>query len=145
MSDITTRLRQTRADMIGTDDEQHYWDCYDAAAAIERLRLTDEEREAISRVYDLLCDRSRELQSATRLDEARPLIQWAKTLQGLWERLSGSAAISGAGKSAPAANTPPTLTDEEREAIREACDEGRWYPKDYHHIATLRTILERTK
>jgi hypothetical protein len=50
--------------------------------------LTDEEREAISRVYDLLCDRARELQSATRLDEARPLIQWAKTLQGLWERLS---------------------------------------------------------
>jgi hypothetical protein len=74
--------------MIGTADEQHYWDCYDAAAAIERLRLTDEEREAISRVYDLLCDRARELQSATRLDEARPLIQWAKTLQGLWERLS---------------------------------------------------------
>jgi hypothetical protein len=76
-------------------------------AEVARLRLTDEEREAISRVYDLLCDRSRELQSATRLDEARPLIQWAKTLQGLWERLSGSAAISGAGKSAPAANTPP--------------------------------------
>jgi len=69
MSDITTRLRQTRADMIGTDDEQHYWDCHDAAAEIERLRtqpcpyvvgrttlhcsltpltLTDEEREAIS-------------------------------------------------------------------------------------------------
>jgi hypothetical protein len=76
-------------------------------AEVARLRLTDAEREAISRVYDLLCDRSRELQSATRLDEARPLIQWAKTLQGLWERLSGSAAISGAGKSAPAANTPP--------------------------------------
>jgi hypothetical protein len=50
--------------------------------------LADAEREAISRVYDLLCDRARELQSATRLDEARPLIQWAKTLQGLWERLS---------------------------------------------------------
>jgi hypothetical protein len=68
MSDITTRLRQTRADMIGTDDEQHYWDCHDAAAEIERLRtqpcpyvtgkttryctltpltLTDEERGAI--------------------------------------------------------------------------------------------------
>jgi hypothetical protein len=75
MPDITTRLRQTRADMIGTADEQHYWDCYDAAAAIERLRLTDAEREA----------------------------------------------------------------------IREACDEGRWYPKDYHHIDTLRTLLERTK
>ena len=48
MPDIATRLRQTRANMIGTDDEQHYWDCYDAAAAIERLRLTDEEREAIA-------------------------------------------------------------------------------------------------
>jgi hypothetical protein len=79
--------------------------------------LTDEERQAISRVYDLLCDRARELQSATRLDEARWLIQCAKTLQGLWERLSGTAAISGAGKSAPAANTPPELTDEERHAI----------------------------
>jgi hypothetical protein len=36
-----------------------------------------------------------------------------------------------------------TLTDAEREAIREACDEGRWYPKDYHHIHTLRCLLER--
>jgi hypothetical protein len=36
-----------------------------------------------------------------------------------------------------------TLTDEEREAIREACDEGRWYPQDYHHIHTLRCLLER--
>jgi hypothetical protein len=47
MSDIATRLRQTRANMIGSDDEQHYWDCHDAAAEIERLRLTNEEREAI--------------------------------------------------------------------------------------------------
>jgi hypothetical protein len=38
MSDIVTRLRQTRANMIGTDDEQHYFDCHDAAAEIERLR-----------------------------------------------------------------------------------------------------------
>lgn len=36
-----------------------------------------------------------------------------------------------------------TLTDEEREAISEACDEGRWYPKDYHHIHTLRGLLDR--
>ena len=46
-ADIVIRLRQTRADMIGTDDEQHYWDCHDAAAEIERLRLTDAEREAV--------------------------------------------------------------------------------------------------
>jgi len=35
------------------------------------------------------------------------------------------------------------LTDAEREAISEACDEGRWYPKDYHHIHTLRALLSR--
>jgi hypothetical protein len=38
-----------------------------------------------------------------------------------------------------------TLTDAEREAIREACDEGRWYPKDYHRIHTLRGLLERQR
>lgn len=41
-ADIVTRLRQTRADMIGTDDEQHYWDCHDAANEIERLRKREE-------------------------------------------------------------------------------------------------------
>jgi len=50
-SDIATRLRQTRANMLGTEDEDHYWDCHAAADEIERLRrwgrLTDEEREAI--------------------------------------------------------------------------------------------------
>lgn len=37
-SDLPRRLRQTRANMIGTEDEQHYWDCHDAAAEIERLQ-----------------------------------------------------------------------------------------------------------
>ena len=36
--DIVIRLRKTRANMIGTDDEQHYWDCVDAAIEIEQLR-----------------------------------------------------------------------------------------------------------
>jgi hypothetical protein len=35
------------------------------------------------------------------------------------------------------------LTDAEREAIKEACDEGRWYPQDYHHIRTMRALLRR--
>jgi hypothetical protein len=109
---------------------------------VEMDALTDEEREAISRVYDLLCDRSRELQSATRLDEARPLIQWAKTLQGLWERVSGTTAISGAGKSAPAANTPLTLTDEEREAV-ETCIADDEAMTHHSRAATLRGLLER--
>ena len=77
MTDLATRLRQTRADMLGTDDEEHYWDCHEAAAQIEHLRL--------------------------------------------WGR----------------------LTDAEREAFKEACDEGRWYPKDYHHIHTMRALLAR--
>ncbi len=51
MTDLAKRLRQTRADMLGTDDESHYFDCHEAAAEIERLRrwgrLTDAEREAV--------------------------------------------------------------------------------------------------
>ena len=51
--DITRRLRQTRADMLGTPDEDHYWDTHEAAGEIERLRqwgrLTEEEREAVER------------------------------------------------------------------------------------------------
>jgi hypothetical protein len=112
--------------------------------------LADAEREAISRVYDLLCDRARELQSATRLDEARWLIHCANTLQGLWGR-SGTAAISGAGKSAQAANTPPALTDEEREALRCAvCDYNsmaRMMHKPTHGEigAALARLFERLK
>ena len=45
----------------------------------------------------------------------------------------------------PLYRSPLTLTDEEREAIKEACDEGRWYPKDYHHISAMRALLDRTK
>lgn len=56
--DITTRLRQTRANMIGTDDEAHYWDCHDAAVEIERLRKwarpTDAERDAVETSYDAM-------------------------------------------------------------------------------------------
>lgn len=31
-------LRRTRADMLGTDDEEHYWECHDAADEIDRLQ-----------------------------------------------------------------------------------------------------------
>lgn len=36
--DVVTRLRKTRANMLGTDDEEHYWDCHDAAEEILKLR-----------------------------------------------------------------------------------------------------------
>ena len=38
MSDIVERLRGTRANMLGTADEQQYHDCHEAADEIERLR-----------------------------------------------------------------------------------------------------------
>jgi hypothetical protein len=72
-SDIATRLRQTRANMLGTEDEQHYWDCHDGAAEIERLRLTDAERRVIESILidpDFAPDYS------------------AATLRGLLERLA---------------------------------------------------------
>lgn len=35
---IIERLRSTRADMLGTDDEEHYRDTHEAADEIERLQ-----------------------------------------------------------------------------------------------------------
>ena len=37
MSDHVSNLRRTRADMLGTDDEEHYWECHRAADRIEQL------------------------------------------------------------------------------------------------------------
>jgi hypothetical protein len=94
-SDIVTRLRQTRANMLGTDDEQHYWDCHNAAAEIERLRsyaksdekrrdsdtsgasLTDAEREAIREAAGAYIDN----------DDDEECAKIAATLHGLLKRL----------------------------------------------------------
>ena len=32
-------LRRTRADMLGTDDEAHYWECHAAAAYLLKLEV----------------------------------------------------------------------------------------------------------
>jgi len=98
MTDIATRLRQTRADMIGTDDENHYWDCHDAAAEIDRLR------EATLRLADQDATLSVSggnvtvTLDATLTDEEREAIEWyagygreglhAATLRSLLERLT---------------------------------------------------------
>lgn len=49
---MVKRLRQTRADMLGTLDEQHYWDCHDAALMLESLaesaeRVREAEKELL--------------------------------------------------------------------------------------------------
>jgi hypothetical protein len=103
--DIVTRLNQTRADMLGTDDEDHYWDCHEAAGEIERLRsqpcpyvtgtvtryctltpftLTDAEREAIERARQTL-NAVQDLSPTATADDAMA----AATLRGLLERTKG--------------------------------------------------------
>lgn len=81
-ADITTRLRQTRADMIGTDDEEHYYDCHEAAGDIERLRqwgrLTPGERQAIKEAADAYGDNND--------DEGSARIE--RGLRGVLDRLS---------------------------------------------------------
>jgi hypothetical protein len=109
---IATRLRQTRADMLGTDDEDHYWDCHAAAshielleaaykssgsalavidggfqnavAEIQRLRLTDAEREAVERACCVL---------GGVVDMSAQCSEWdadaRQTLLSLLERMGG--------------------------------------------------------
>lgn len=54
-TDIVTRLRQTRADMIGTDDEPHYWDVHEAAGEIEKLRSLARFQDRVIRSGDVAC------------------------------------------------------------------------------------------
>jgi hypothetical protein len=129
IADIARRLRQTRADMIGTDDEQHYWDCHEAAHEIERLRLairrlaeqdatlsvcegnvtvtmdatlTDAEREAIELVAEAYSGKAADAYAHNEDDQHYSQI--AATLRGLLERVSGNAALSYSGQPA---STPP--------------------------------------
>ena len=60
MNSHAKELRRTRADMLGTDDEPHYWACHDAAAEIERLEAIEvryqellEERWSGEEEFDL--------------------------------------------------------------------------------------------
>lgn len=54
---------------------------------VERLRLTDAEREAMSRAYDVLYERAGQLQASGNIAASTPFVQSAKALQGLWARL----------------------------------------------------------
>jgi hypothetical protein len=37
-NELAGALRSTRANMLGTEDEKHYWDCHDAADELIRLK-----------------------------------------------------------------------------------------------------------
>ena len=119
--DITTRLRQTRADMIGTDDEQHYWDCHDAADEIERLHT------AIRRIAD---------QDATL------------SVQGGNVTVTMDCPYVTGTVTRYCTLTPFTLTNAEREAVRDAADAYADNDDDAdceRIAATLRGLLDRTK
>jgi hypothetical protein len=94
---IVTRLRQTRADMIGTDDEQHYWDCQDAATEIERLRLAIRRLAEQDATLSVVSGSVIVQMDETLTDAEREAIEWAMmeaggvslraaTLRGLLER-----------------------------------------------------------
>ena len=77
-------------------------------------------------------------------------VAWAAVGQNgvpLWlayQRQDAEGAVVGKAQVVPLYRQPqPALTDEERKAIEQACDEGRWFPRDYHYIHTLRALLER--
>ena len=117
MTDIVSRLRQTRADMIGTDDEQHYWDCHDAAAEIERLRLEFSVQKSCT--------------VAGRGEIAR--------LREAIRRLASQDATLSVCDGAVTVTLDATLTDEERVAIAY----GIACVTTDKHAATLRKLLER--
>ena len=62
MNEHASNLRRTRADMLGTDDEEHYSHCHDAATEIERLfcegKIANERfdlaQKCINQIDDLL-------------------------------------------------------------------------------------------
>jgi hypothetical protein len=102
--DIARRLRQTRADMLGTADEDHYWDSHEAAGEIERLRqwgrLTDAERRAVALMAEVAADpRGGAVQAGCDV---------AATLRGLLARMSGNAALSCVGQSPSTPNPHAT-------------------------------------
>ena len=59
--DLIKRLRQTRANMLGTDDEKHYWTCHEAASEIEFFR----EKEA--QYLDMLIRQAKTIKEQWRM------------------------------------------------------------------------------
>ena len=77
--------------MLGTPDEDHYWDCHAAADEIERLRrwgrLTDAEREAVA-VAAVACASCHGFAGDPRNPAVYNGSEVAATLRGLLERMT---------------------------------------------------------
>lgn len=55
MNDIVRNLRATRADMLGTEDEEHYWDCHKAAEYIEQLQAVVDTLKILELDHEISC------------------------------------------------------------------------------------------
>jgi len=70
MTDHASNLRSTRADMLGTDDEGHYFDCHNAAVEIEHMQ------EVIDKVALIRLDL--EVENSELKGRLRMINDWAK-------------------------------------------------------------------
>jgi hypothetical protein len=59
---------------------------WSVAPLYRSFTLTDEEREAVSRAYDMLYERAGQLQATGNIAASTPFVQSAKALQRLWAR-----------------------------------------------------------
>ena len=57
MTNHASNLRRTRADMLGTLDEEHYIECHDAALYIEQLE------DKVDRLVGLLAERDTRIEA----------------------------------------------------------------------------------
>ena len=89
--------------MLGTDDEQHYWDCVEAAAEIELLEAAHRvSGSAVAVIHSGFQNAVAEIQRLRLTAAEREAVEWARcmakmhaldnaaaTLRGLLERISG--------------------------------------------------------
>ena len=126
MKDLVEKLRATADDTDAVENSSVAYLLEEAAAEIERLRLTDVEREAVQR--------------AAKDEDDFGLVYTADVLQSLLDRLSANGDCPKPDNAAK----QDILTDAERAAIERAMkdenDFGMVYTAD-----VLKWLLERTK
>jgi hypothetical protein len=153
-NELASALRSTRANMLGTDDEKHYWDCHDAADELIRLKEIIDDYAAIAAASAREIKQVR--QSYARSDEKRcDSDMCGATRAGEIARMRSQPCPYVTGTVTRYCTlTPFTLTDEEREAVAAGLGAlERLYedsppiskPIYEQHAPKLRALLERTK
>ena len=92
---ITTRLRQTRANMLGTKDEDHYWDCHAAADEIDRLRLAIRRLAEQDATLSVQGGNVTVTVDATLTGAEREAVDWAAYAAEKWYEHTAAATLRG--------------------------------------------------